>query len=93
MAKINNFNTINDSTKRGGSLRIILNNDIDRINEFVNDYIDYLNDHDIYSNYNENSLFPVANDISKRMICLPIYPELTNNKQMFIINQLKLAFS
>ena len=48
MAKINNFNTINDSTKRGGSLRTIFNNDIDRINEFVNDYIDSLNDHDIY---------------------------------------------
>ena len=48
MAKINNFNTINDSTKHGGSLRIIFNNDVDRINEFVNDYMDSLNDHDIY---------------------------------------------
>jgi len=48
MAKINNFNTINDSTRHGGSLRIIFNNDIDRINEFVNDYMDSLNDHDIY---------------------------------------------
>ena len=56
-------------------------------------YDPLLNDHDFYGNYDENSLFPVANDISKRMICLPIYPELTNNKQMFIINQLKLAFS
>jgi len=48
MAKINNFNTINDSTRHGGSLRIIFNNDVDRINEFVNDYMDSLNDHDIY---------------------------------------------
>jgi len=48
MAKINNFNIINDSTRHGGSLRIIFNNDVDRINEFVNDYMDSLNDHDIY---------------------------------------------
>jgi len=47
MAKINNFNIINDGTKRGGSLRVIFNNDIDRINEFVNEYLDFLNDHDI----------------------------------------------
>ena len=56
-------------------------------------YSPLLNNHDIYGNYDSNSLFPVANDVAKRIICLPIYPDLDNHKQLFIINQLKLAFS
>jgi len=47
MAKINNFNIINNATKRGGPLRIMFNSNKYRANEFVNEYIDSMNDHDI----------------------------------------------
>ena len=48
MAKINNFNIINNATKRGGSLRILFNSNKYRVNEFINEYIDSMNDNDIF---------------------------------------------
>ena len=45
LAKINNFNIINNATKRGGSLRIMFNNNKYRVNEFINEFSEVMNDH------------------------------------------------
>jgi len=45
LAKINNFNIINNATKRGGSLRIMFNNNKYRVNEFINEFSEIMNDH------------------------------------------------
>jgi len=48
MAKINNYNIINNATKRGGSLRTLFYSRKYCVNEFINEYIDSMNDHDIF---------------------------------------------
>jgi dTDP-4-amino-4,6-dideoxygalactose transaminase len=34
-------------------------------------------------------IYPVANDVAERVICLPIYPALTNEQIDMVVSQIK----
>tara|TARA_Y100001968_G_C19413206_1_gene747511 strand:+ start:330 stop:1442 length:1113 start_codon:yes stop_codon:yes gene_type:complete len=55
-------------------------------------YSPLLNNQNIYGYFENDSSLPVANDLSQRVICLPLYPDLSQDEQFYIIEKLKQAF-
>ena len=74
---------------------LILSNNRDKLNKFLNDNgietrITYplpLNEQQIFKNFS-NEKFPMAKNLSKKVISIPIYNSLTINEQDYIIKKI-----